>query len=117
MPSIALITTGECEHRALGASLQRAFGGAELQLVQPFQRPVPSITSNYLSWPGPTAGGTQVDRLVASMVATIDRRDHPDFVLAVDDLELANVATAHHVTQLVSDGFRRALGAAIRSAI
>jgi hypothetical protein len=79
--------------------------------VQPFQRPVPSITSNYLSYPGPTTGGTQVDRLVASMIATLERRDAPKLVLAVDDLELPNVATAHHVTQLVSDAFRRALGA------
>jgi hypothetical protein len=112
MPSIALITTGECEHRALGASLQRAFEGAELAFVQPFQRPVPSITSNHLGYPGPEAGGTQVDKLVASMIATLEqRRDAPDFVFAIDDLELPNIATAHHVTQLVSDAFRRALGA------
>lgn len=110
MPSIALITTGECEHRALGVSPQRAFEGAELQLVQPFQRPVPSITSNYLGYPGPASGGTQVDKLVASLIATLERRDAPDFVIAIDDLELPNVATAHHVTQLVSDAFRRALG-------
>jgi hypothetical protein len=73
MPSIGLITTGECEHRALGASLQRAFEGAELVLLQPFQRPAPSITSNYLGYPGPASGGTQVDRLVASMMATLER--------------------------------------------
>jgi hypothetical protein len=110
MPSIGLITTGECEHRALGASLQRAFDGLELDVMQPFQRPVPSITSNYLSYPGPTSGGTQVDRLVASMIATLEQRSAPDFVFAIDDLELPNVATAHHVTQLVSDAVRRALG-------
>jgi hypothetical protein len=110
MPSIGLITTGECEHRALGASLQRAFEGAELVLLQPFQRPAPSITSNYLGYPGPASGGTQVDRLVASMMATLERRGAPDFVFAIDDLELPNVATAHHVTQLLSDAFRRALG-------
>lgn len=111
MPSLGLITTGECEHRALGASLQRAFEGAELQLVQPFQRPVPSITSNYLGYPGPASGGTQVDKLIASMMATLARRDAPDFVVAIDDLEVPNVATAHHVTQLVSDAVRRAVGA------
>lgn len=43
-------------------------------------------------------------------MATLERRDAPDFVFAVDDLELANVATAHHVTQLVADAFRRKLG-------
>ena len=110
MPSIGLITTGECEHRALGASLQRAFDGADLRLVQPFQRPVPSITSNYLGYPGPASGGTQVDKLVASVMATLERRDGPDFVFAIDDLELPNVATAHHVTQLVADACRRYLG-------
>lgn len=111
MPSIGLITTGECEHRALGSSLQRAFEGAELVVVQPFKRPVPSITSNHLGYPGPASGGTQVDKLVASILATIEQRDAPDFVFAIDDLELPNVATAHHVTRLVSDAFRRALAA------
>jgi hypothetical protein len=43
LPSLALITTGECEHRALGASLQRVFDGADLELVPAFQRLVPSI--------------------------------------------------------------------------
>jgi hypothetical protein len=110
MPSIGLITTGECEHRALGPSLQRVFGDAALELVRAFRRPVPSITSNYLSYPGPGAGKTHVDKLVESMMATLERRDAPDFVFAVDDLELANVATAHHVTQLVADAFRRYFG-------
>ena len=32
-------------------------------------------------------------------------------MFAIDDLELSNVATAHHVTRLVSDAVRRALGA------
>jgi PAS domain-containing protein len=65
MPSLGLITTGECEHRALGTSLQRVFERAELA---------------------------------------------PDLVFVVDDLELANIASADHVTQLVSDAFRRYLG-------
>ncbi|HEX7836167.1 MAG TPA: hypothetical protein VF469_01825 [Kofleriaceae bacterium] len=110
MPSIGLITTGECEHRALGTSLLRAFEGAGLEIVQPFRRPVPSITSNYLGYPGPTSGGTHVDKLVDSIMATLEGRGAPDFVLAVDDLELPNIATAHHVTQLVADAFRRRQG-------
>lgn len=114
MPSLGLITTGECEHRALGASLSRVFESAGLEvgleIVQPFRRPLPSITSNYLSYPGPTSGGTQVDKLVASVMATLEQRGAPDFVFAVDDLELANIATAHHVTQLVADAVRRSLG-------
>jgi len=110
MPSIGLITTGECEHRALGVSLLRVFGSAGLEIVQPFRRPVPSITSNHLSYPGPGSGDTQVDKLVASMLATLGQRGAPDFVFAVDDLELANLASAHHVTQLVVDAFHRKLG-------
>lgn len=110
MPSLGLITTGECEHRALGASLARVFDGTGLEIVQPFRRPVPSITSNTLGYPGPASGGTQIDKLVASIVATIERRDAPDFVFVVDDLELANLEAPHHVTQLVADGFRRRLG-------
>jgi hypothetical protein len=110
MTSIALITTGECEHRALGASLQRVFEGADLEVVVPFQGPVPSITSNYLSYPGPNSGKTRIDKFVASIIATLEHRRTPDFVFAIDDLELANIATAHHVTQLVSDAFRRCLG-------
>jgi hypothetical protein len=70
---------------------------------------VPSITSNYLGYPGPESGGTHVDKLVASVMATLEQRGAPDFVFVVDDLELANVATPHHVTQLVADAFRRYL--------
>lgn len=110
MPSIGLITTGECEHRALGTSLLRVFQGTGLEIVQPFRRPELSITCNYLSCPGPTSGGTLVDKLVASVMATLEQRGAPDFVFVIDDLELANVATAHHVTRLVADAFRRKLG-------
>lgn len=108
MPSIGLLTTGECEHRALGASLSRVFGES-LVIAAPFRRPVPSITSNPLGYPGPQTGDTQIDKLVASIMATIEQRGAPDFVVAIDDLEVHNVATAHHVTQLVADGFRRTL--------
>jgi len=87
------------------------FAGHELEIVLPFRRPVPSITSNYLSYPGPTTGKTHVDKLVDSILATLDQRDAPDFVFAIDDLELANVETPDHVTRLVSDSVRRALGA------
>lgn len=110
MPRVALITTGECEHRALGTSLRRAFGD-ELEIYSPFRRPVPSITSNYLSYPAPP-GSTQTDKLVQSALATLEERGGPDFVFIVDDLELPNVATPHHVTQLVSEAFGRALGTA-----
>lgn len=110
MTRIGLITTGECEHRALAESLRRVFANTDVELEAPFRRPVPSITSNYLDYPGPTTGGTQVDGFVASIMATLESRDAPDFVFAVDDLELPNVATPDHVTRLVSDAVRRYLG-------
>lgn len=110
MTSIGLITTGECEHRALPDSLRRVFAGVDVELLQPFARPVPSITSSYLSYPGPTSGGTKVDRFVASVISTLESRNSPDFIVAIDDLEPPNVATPHHVTQLVSDAVRRHLG-------
>lgn len=109
MTRIGLITTGECEHRALHSSLQRVFADAEVVFERPL-RPVPSITSNYLSYPGPAAGGTKVDRFVASIMSTLESRDAPDLVFAIDDLELPNVETPHHVTRLVADAFRRHLG-------
>lgn len=111
MPRVALITTGECEHRALGSSLARAFVDVDIDFYAPFRRPIPSITSNYLSYPAPE-GQTQIDKLVQSVLATLEDRGGPDFVLVVDDLELPNVGTPSHVTQLVSEAFRRALGTA-----
>lgn len=109
MATVGLITTGECEHRALGRSLQRVFGD-ELEIVSPFRMPVPSITSNYLGYPGPSIGNTAIDKLADSIVATLDSRGAPDYVFVVDDLELPNIATPHHVTQLVSDAIVRKRG-------
>jgi hypothetical protein len=109
MKRIGLITTGECEHRALPASLRSAFSAVNVEFEASLL-PVPSITSNYLSYPGPATGGTKVDKLVASILSTLERRDAPDFVFTIDDLELPNVETPDHVTRLVSDAFRRALG-------
>jgi hypothetical protein len=108
MPSITLITTGECEHRALGASLQRVFGAAGLE-VRSAQRPQLWLTSRYLSYPAPTSAGTLVHKLMHAVMAEIERRDAADFVFAIDDLELPNVDTPHHVTQLVSEAFHRYL--------
>lgn len=109
MTRIALITTGECEHRALPESLRRVFADVEVEFERPL-RPVPSITSNHLSYPGPVTGGTKVDRFVESIMSTLESRDSPDFIFAIDDIELPNVETPHHVTRLVSDAFRRHLG-------
>lgn len=106
MPSIALITTGDCEHRALGPSLRRVFPHANLGVWTPLQ-PIPSITCNYVSYPGPMEGPTRAGKLVRSVVATLGQKPAPDLIFVVDDLEVPNLDTPHHVTQLVSDAFRR----------
>jgi len=99
---IGLITTGDCEQRALAPSLARVFADQDVQFELCFARPVHSFTSNRLSHPAPP-GRTYVDDFVAAIVATISQRNAPDFVFAVDDLELANAATPHHVVALVRD--------------
>lgn len=108
MPSIGLITTGQCEHRALASSLQQLLGGEPGNIVWSLgDRPSRSITSNPLTDPAPPFARTLIDDLVNDVVAAFDHRDAPDFVFALDDLELANAATPQNVTRFVADGFRR----------
>jgi hypothetical protein len=108
MTRIGLITTGRCEHRALGPSLRRVFGAPGLQLEPSEDGPVYSLTSSHVRYPPPSSDEpTNADELVASMMAMLDARNGPDFVFAVDDLELPNVATPHHVTRLVSHAVTR----------
>jgi hypothetical protein len=99
---IGLITTGDCEQRALLPSLARVFADHDVAFELSLARPVRSFTSNRLSHPAPP-GRTLVDDFVAAIDATISTRGAPDFVFAIDDLELANAATPHHVTALVRD--------------
>jgi hypothetical protein len=99
---IGLITTGECEQRALVPSLARVFADHDVTFELSFAKPVRSFTSNRLVHPAPP-GRTLVDDFVTAIGATISQRNAPDFVFAIDDLELANIQTPHHVTLLVRD--------------
>lgn len=99
---IGLITTGDCEQRALVPSLTRVFADHDVAFELSFAKPVRSFTSNRLRHPAPP-GRTLVDDFVAAIDATISARGAPDFIVAIDDLELANAPTPHHVTALVRD--------------
>lgn len=99
---IGLITTGDCEQRALAPALQRVFADHDVEFDVSFAKPVRSFTSNRLIYPAPP-GRTLVDDFVAAIHATISQRNAPDFVFAIDDLELANAPSPHHVTALVRD--------------
>jgi hypothetical protein len=111
---IGLITTGKCEQRALGPSLARVFEGGDVTFELCFKEPVDSFTSNRLVYPAPPhrAGTTLVERMVSSIAATLSLRDAPDYVFAVDDLELANIHTPAHVTALLRDAVTASLAGA-----
>jgi hypothetical protein len=109
--TIGLITTGQCEHLALPASLARVFEHSDVEFRSLFGRPADSLTSNAVSYPAPISKAPSLaDKLAQRMLAEIERRDGPDFVFAIDDLELPNVGTPGNVTGVVSDAIRRALG-------
>lgn len=101
---IGLIATGECEQRGLASSLERVFAESDVEFELCFKRPVNSFTSSRLVYP-PVGkkGPNSIDDFVDSIAASIMGRGAPDFVFAIDDLELANVATPQHVTALVRD--------------
>ena len=110
---IGLITTGDCEHRALPGSLRRFFKEIDVEFVSVGARCSDSVTSRHLTYPAPTTGvPTLVDKLVARMTAEIERRDAPDFVVVIDDLELVNRATPQDVVALFRDSARRQLAQA-----
>ena len=112
MTTIGLITTGQCEHRALGPSLQRVFAGHGVEFRSPYAEPADSLTSGRLSYPAPeTRAPSLVDRLLTRIAGELSRRGGCDYVIAIDDLELLNVATPQNVTRLVRDAAVRSLGA------
>lgn len=121
---VQLIVTGDLERKALEAALRRAFSGAQrdadvwqtskaegattetLRLLQPGEEPV--TRKGKLQ-----AIEKLADRLVTSVWTTFphgrgDKR--PDLVLAVDDLELANIDQP----EIVIDRWRQAVENAIQ---
>jgi len=78
MTRIGLITTGSCEHHALGPSLRRVFGDPDIQFEPSEDGPVYSITSNHVRYPPPSSDDpTNADELVALMMAMLDARNGP----------------------------------------
>jgi hypothetical protein len=109
--TVGLITTGQCEHRALAGSLARMFGECDVEFRSLLGGPAGSLTSAFVTYPAPRAKvPTLADRLVQRMHAELERRDGPDLVIAVDDLELDNIETPGYVSGVVRDAIVRAMG-------
>jgi hypothetical protein len=110
MKTIGLITTGECEHRSLAGSLQRAFADHEVEFRTLRAIPFASITSGYVPYPArpSRAPTTFAEQLVHILAAEVNaRRNACDLVFAIDDLELANIESPQNVTMLVRDAAER----------
>ncbi len=111
MTTIGLITTGQCEHRALASSLQRVLADRDVEVRSLYAAPIESLTSGRVSYPAPVSRApTLADKLVDRIAAEVSRRGGCDFVIAVDDLELPNVPVPQNVTRLVRDAVLRSLG-------
>jgi hypothetical protein len=111
MTTIGLITTGQCEHRALASSLQQVFAGHGVEFCSPYAYPADSLTSGRLTYPAPsTRAPLLVDRLLTRITGEVNRRGGCDYVIAIDDLELPNLLTPENVTRLVRDAALRSLG-------
>lgn len=108
MSRVLLLTTGQCEHKALGPALRRLFPYAEIDA-----RRLDGFTSRALTEQPLLAPGTSLLTLAAEIVAAVQpgerRRPLPDLVLLVEDVELANQAAPQRVVQH--------LGAAVRAHI
>ena len=95
MSRVQLVVTGEMERVALAPSLRHAFPGHELEFL-PTQK-VQDFTSNRVGvHPGRVPGQkTLAQAMAQALVSALDPgrtpQAIPDLVLAVDDLELANV--------------------------
>lgn len=106
MTRIALIVTGGCEERAIGASLATVFPQATFE-VRPRRD---GFTSARVDEASPTTPLSVVRKLAASIVAEVApgrRGARVDFVVAIEDLELVNAdqpaAVASHFARAVQD--------------
>ena len=103
MSRVQLIVTGDMELAALGASLRHAFPELELEFLKP--QKVQDFTSNRL-WPHPghTPGlKRRAQHMAQAIISAFEPGQFlnitPDLVLAVDDLELANMDQPEVVTR------------------
>lgn len=114
MARVQLITTGVMEERALGRSLRRLFPDHEF--VSPPR--LDGFTSAHLPPTPPLPSGVRLnlEKFVAKLIGTFDpgnRRDRsrPDFVIAVEDVELANADDPARITASLRDSLQRRLDA------
>lgn len=111
MKRVALIVTGQAEHRALHLSLQRYFPDVQFE---------PQYRDSFTSIPLPAAPTfnperpSLVEKLATALVAAVDpgRTGEPaDLAVLVDDLELANTGApervVRHLRMAVADHVQR----------
>lgn len=102
MTRVQIIVTGDMELVALATSLRHAFPDHELDFFETLK--VPDFTSSRLgNHPGRVPGQkTRAQPMAQALVSALAPgrflNEIPDLVLAVDDLELANVDQPHVVT-------------------
>lgn len=112
MARVLLITTGVMEQRALGASLQRLFPDHEF-ISKPH---LDGFTSAPLPPQLPTRAPLNLDKFAATLIGVFDpgnRKDRPrpDFVLAIDDVELCNADDPSRITAALRQTLQRRLDA------
>lgn len=106
MSRVQLVVTGDMEWVALEDSLRHAFSKVELDFLPTLK--VQDFTSSRLgSHPGRVPGQkTRAQQMATAIVSALAPGQFlnsiPDLVLAVDDLELANVDQPHVVTEYLA---------------
>jgi hypothetical protein len=114
MARVLLITTGVMEERALGSSLRQIF--PEHEFVSPPR--LDGFTSARLPPEPPLPSGirTNLEKFARRLIGAFDpgnRRDRPrpDFVVAVEDVELTNAEDPARITMTLRDTVLRELEA------
>jgi hypothetical protein len=114
MARVQLITTGDMEERALGKSLRRLFPDHEFVSLPRLD----GFTSAPLPPTPPLPSGVRLnlDKFVAKLIGAFaagQRRDRsrPDFVVAIEDVELANAGAPGRITASLRDALQRRLDA------
>jgi hypothetical protein len=119
MARVQLITTGEMEQRALGRSLHRLFPDHKFVSAARLD----GFTSAPLPPAPPLPAGVQLnlDKFVANLIGAFAPgnrrdRDRPDFVVAVEDVELVNADDPARITASLREALQRRLDAWLANA-
>jgi hypothetical protein len=88
--AVALIVTGDMEQYGLAPSLTRIFPQVDFSVQR-----VDGFTSTKVLWPPPTARGVRsaIEKYATAFLAALvpgRREPRPDYVFALEDLELEN---------------------------